>query len=521
MLSFRLKPEYHQNIFFFGLILMAVGLPFSKVLMSISQFVLIGNWLWEGDLRNKLKMFRHNKAALILSSLPLLYIFGIAWSTDINYAFNDIRIKLPLIILPLIFASSTPIDEKRFFSLMNIFATAVIAASFVSVAAYFGFTKKNVNDLRDISIFMSHIRFSLLICIAILFLFYSAINYSTKNFIKNIQFAAVLWLIVFLFFLESMTGLVALSVAVLVIFLFYSFRQNSITLKTFYLGIVLIIPVLFLSFLVNEIKDFFKVNTMDFSKLEEFSKMGEKYLHDTLKKNLENGNYVWIYYAPEELEQAWNKRSEIKFLEKDKRGQNISFTLMRFLTSKNFRKDDEGVQDLTDEEVKAIENGDANVIYLNRGFRTRINQIIWEINNYMEGENPQGNSITQRLEFWKAAWKGITNNPVLGAGTGELQKEMNFQFSKIKTLLEPKYWLKPHNQFITISVTFGFLGFSWFLIFLFAPGIIQRLWGDFFYTTFFVIALLSMLTEDTLDTQAGISFFTFFSCLFLFRKKNE
>lgn len=500
---------------------MAVGLPFSKALMSISQFVLVGNWLWEGDLKNKFKMFRHNKAALVLSSLPLLYVLGLLYSEDIHYALNDIRIKLPLLVLPLIFSTSAPLREKQFSLLMNIFSSAVIAASFVSVAAHFGFATKPINNLRDISVFMSHIRFSLLICIAILFLFYSSINYSGKKIIRYLQTAGALWLIAFLFFLESMTGLAALSAAVFVMLLFFSFRQKSPGLKIFFSGTTLFVPVLLLAWLTREIKDFYRVKPPDFSSLEEFTENGERYIHDTLKNSFENGNYVWIYYAPGELEQAWNNRSSIKFSEKDRRGQDIRHTLVRFLTSKNYRKDAAGVKRLTGAEIKAIERGDANVTYLGPGLRKRIHQIIWEFNNYFKGENPQGNSITQRLEFWKAAWNGIKRNPVIGAGTGDLQDEMNFQFTQMKTLLEPQYWFKPHNQFITATVTFGFAGLAWFLAFLFVPVFQQKSWGEFFYTTFFIIALLSMITEDTLDTQAGISFFTFFSCLFLFRERDR
>lgn len=499
---------------------MAIGLPFSKALMSISQFVLIGNWLWEGDLKNKLKMFRHNKAALIISSLPVLYILGLIYSDDISYALNDIRIKLPLIILPLVFSSSPPIREKQFYWLMNIFSAAVVAASLACAGVYFGFTGKVITNPRDLSIFMSHIRFSLLICIAIFFFFHSSVRNYKKNSMAYAQFISALWLVFFLFFIESMTGLAALLISVMVISLLFSLRQRSWELKVFFTGAILIIPVLFLAFLYKEVKNFYKINPVDFSKLEEFSKNGEKYVHDTLKKNFENGNLVWIYYAPHELEQAWNKRSAIDFTGKDRRGQDISYTLMRFLTSKNYRKDAGAVERLTEEEVKAIEHGDANVTYLASGFRKRIHQIIWEFHHYYEGENPQGNSITQRLEFWRSAWNAIKQEPVWGAGTGDLQHEMDRQYAAMKTLLEPQYWLKPHNQFITITVAFGFIGLAWFLLFLSVPVIQEKAWGEFFYTVFFVIALLSMFTEDTLDTQAGISFFTFFSCLFLFREKE-
>jgi len=39
--------------------------------------------------------------------------------------------------------------------------------------------------------------------------------------------------------------------------------------------------------------------------------------------------------------------------------------------------------------------------------------------------------------------------------------------------------------------------------------------------TFFCIALLSMLNEDTLETQAGVTFFAFFYCFFIWGKEDK
>jgi len=35
------------------------------------------------------------------------------------------------------------------------------------------------------------------------------------------------------------------------------------------------------------------------------------------------------------------------------------------------------------------------------------------------------------------------------------------------------------------------------------------------YLSFFIIAVISFLTEDTLETQAGVTFFAFFNSFFL------
>jgi hypothetical protein len=64
-------------------------------------------------------------------------------------------------------------------------------------------------------------------------------------------------------------------------------------------------------------------------------------------------------------------------------------------------------------------------------------------------------------------------------------------------------------------LTFGLPGILFFLAWLFVPGLINRKTLHPVYYAFMFVFLISMLTEDTLETQAGVSFAVFFSCLFL------
>jgi hypothetical protein len=72
---------------------------------------------------------------------------------------------------------------------------------------------------------------------------------------------------------------------------------------------------------------------------------------------------------------------------------------------------------------------------------------------------------------------------------------------------------------LEFAVTFGVIGFIWFLIALFYPVFKLKIF-DFLYIAFFIIAFLSMFTEDTLESQAGISFFVFFTAFFLFCRQK-
>jgi hypothetical protein len=78
-----------------------------------------------------------------------------------------------------------------------------------------------------------------------------------------------------------------------------------------------------------------------------------------------------------------------------------------------------------------------------------------------------------------------------------------------------------HNQFLNIAVLFGLLGLLWFLFAIIYPPLKLNKFNDYFFLVFFIIMIVSMLTDDTLNTQPGATFVSFFYALFLWGRKNE
>ena len=168
----------------------------------------------------------------------------------------------------------------------------------------------------------------------------------------------------------------------------------------------------------------------------------------------------------------------------------------------------------------------ANYIYEKKyALYPRIYDIIWQIDVYKKGLNPAGNSITLRVELAKNGIDIIRNNFWFGVGTGDVKKAINDQFETNKSKLPQKYRLRAHNLYITFFLTFGLVGsiLIWFCIFY--PVFKLRGFRRFLFSIFFVIALLSFVNEDTLETHIGITFFSYFYSLFLFginiNDKNE
>ncbi len=503
-----------------GLAIVVVGLPLSNFLMSFGQIVLVLNWFIEGTVISKFRDFFRNKMALVISSLFLLHLIGLLFTSDFAYAFKDLRTKIPLFVLPLIISTSEPLDRKRFQFLILVFIAAVIASTFASI---YNLYTMNCLDIREISAFISHIRLSLLICLSVFILLFFIV--SSKNFARLQKFfflLMMLWLIMFLFILESFTGLSILLITAFLLAIIEVFRTKNKIIKIALVAGIIIVPVVIFMYINNIYKEFFRIPVDKEIKLEKFTTQGNPYNHDTLSSEVENGHFVRRYICEPEMKEAWNKRSSIEYDSMDLKDQYLKYTLIRFLTSKGYRKDADGVNKLSDDEVLSVKNGIANVnCQKKHSLRSRIYETIWEYENYKITADPNGHSVMQRIEYWKASIGIIKEHLMFGVGTGDMKVAFEQQYVKMKSSLEKKNRWRSHNQFLSITVGFGLFGLLWFLATLIYPFLFKRVRKDYFYFVFFIIAMLSMIAEDTIESQAGLTFFAFFNALLLIGRKQK
>lgn len=512
-----LPQKLHYYIFVFSITVLVVGMPLSKFLMSISQIILICNWVLSGHLKQKLSDFYKNKAALVLSSLLLMHMLGALYSTDLKYAWNDIRIKIPVALLPLILSTSYPLEKKVVEGILKFFIASIFAGTMVSTSILVGIIHRPVLDIRDISIYISHIRFALLICIAIFSCVYLALQTPAYKH-RFIYLSIVAWLLVFLVLLESVTGLITLTTAVLVFLVYKVATLQQRMLKLAFFALMLGTASYVGSVALRVVKNTAKTDVLNMQALEKYTAKGNLYRHDSTSiEYTENGHYIWLYYCEPEIKEAWNKRSKLDFNWKDKKGNVLRYTLVRYLTSRNLRKDAAGMEQLSDDEIRAIERGVTNVNYQNvSSLEGRLHEILWEIQTYRETGDANGHSLTQRFEYWKTAAGIIQQNALVGVGTGDVQLAFDEQYEKTNSRLQKQFRFRAHNQYLSITVAFGLIGLVWFLVTLIYPMFKLKKTGDFLYVTFFVVATVSFLTEDTLETQAGVTFYAFFNTFFLF-----
>ena len=506
-----------ERIYIFGLVLLAISLPLSKFMISVSQFIIVGGWLLNTKTGKRLVQFFQMPSAWMLPAIYLLFIIGTIYSTDLDHALKELRIKLPLLILPLVISTAPALSRRQWNYVIIFFIASVIVASGIST---YILATNDVLDTRNISPFISHIRFGLMLSLA----FFACIYYARKTMLWSLKLLTILlaaWILVFLILLESVTGL-GITVSLGILMLIYMTFKKGKTWVRFTSFIALLGIGLFAFIFASQVIDEeLEAPEVDFSDLEKTTSRGNPYYHDTTSTWHENGHYIYLYICEPELKKAWNKRSDIPYSDMDKKDQVLKYTLIRFLNSKGYKKDADAVHKLSKKEIGAIENGIANINYMQRSsLRARLSQIIYEYKNYQQHGDPSGHSVMQRLEYWKAA-KGIINqHPWLGVGTGDINNAFNQQYREMNSQLDKEFRLRAHNQYLRIGATIGLIGLALFLFFLVYPVIAVRAWEEPLFIPFLFIVLMSMITEDTLETQVGATFFAFFYAFLLWSRRS-
>ncbi len=541
-----MKVEYGKTGTYFylvGLILIGVFLPTSKFGLSVSQFYLIALWFLLGlDMRAVNKMFSdkpfvnrimsriivsfkgiwyniktrfndfvHNKVAVVMVSMYIMHIIGLIYTSDFQYAFKDLRIKLPILVFPLILSSMKPLNKKQFDTVLWFFIGSVF---FVTILGAIKFFRRDFVDVRELSVFVSHIRVSLCMVFSIFVLGYYLIKRNYSLIVKVVIVFLIIWFLWQITIWESFISVLIIAALCAVLALYFIFKSKNIAVKISTLVVVAIFSSLMIYVPYRIITDYNNPDEVIVEQLDTHTKLGNEYVFDTIAFGVEDGRYIGLYISKAEMLDAWNKRSELKIRSEYNEGYH---RLVRYLTSKDLRKDAEGVNQLLESDVTNIENGIANYNYIeNPGVKTRIMKIMVAYNNYSANGDANGSSVFQRIEFIKASLGIIKDNVVFGVGTGDIVDAFADYYEETNSKLRPEYRFRSHNQYLAITVAFGIIGLLWFLFSMLYPVLADKKNRNYIYIVFLFIMMLSMLTEDTIETQIGVTLFAFFNSFLVF-----
>ena len=489
-------------------------LPWSTALLSMAQMLLVAVWIVEG-VAKKDRGVRWQAAfgrapSLVLIGFLALHVIGLAWTSSegMEWGISLLRILLPVLVFGVVLSGSPRLSIKEYRFILLIGAWSVIASTIVSY-----FVKGGGSDYRELSMFISHIRLALLLCMSIaVFLWFFR-----GSFLWRIAHsAAVLWSLYFIDLLGSIQAIIILLV-VGAVMLWRRSKKRKPGERFLFRSLAVLPFILVVGWIAFQLNDRYSKVQTDFSELPKFSAGGEAYVHMPEERQREHGELVWTRIAWAEVHRTWPRRSSIPLDSLDGEGHMIYPTLFRYLTSLGLPKDSAGIMALSDRDVQRIEAGVPNAHRGERlGVQDRFNEVMFEIDRYRNDGVVSGHSVTMRLEFWRTGLSILRNNMLFGVGTGDTQIAFDREYERLESRLAPEWRHRAHNQYLTWAISFGIPGALVAIFCLWWPASRNKAWRDPLFVAWTVIIAIASLTDDTVETQAGATFFALYYALFVF-----
>jgi hypothetical protein len=498
----NLSKQQFLQLKFIGCLLFVIGILLSKAILSLTTVYLIIIVLLSGEYKNwSVKLIQKNTLFPFLFYVVWTWL-SLLWSDDIGNGLKTIISSANFYLIPPLLVLTTPIEEKQRAYILQFFGGLVVVISLINFAVFH--YKKEFVDIRSLSIFISHIRFSICVVIASVILTYLAFK-MRRNSIRLLLYVAVAWLVFYTYYAQVLSGVLGYIgvFLALIIIKFYtapSYRMKGIII--FMCSAICILMSLFIFSIFHQDNKFLNINA-----LPTHTKQGHLYSHDVYSSEFENGNPLNCYLCVNEMDSTWMKRSSILLDRSNQQGFSNRTVLIRYLTSKGLPKDAEGVNALNQQDIKNVELGIPSILQLNKGMYARYYALKYELS---QNDDPNGHSLLQRFEFWKTALHIIRNNFILGVGIGDYESEYRAAYDELKSPLINENRLGSHNQFMYTWLNFGVIGFLLFCWLLIKP--FRSFLKSASYLSFILLIILicSFLVEDTLGTLTGMSLFSFF-----------
>lgn len=487
----------NRRVYIFLVCLLFMGLTLGTVPTSIPQFLLSGYWLITGNFREKFRNFFNQKSLVLWSILWIWHIAGMFWTENTEAGWNDIRIKIPMLLVPLLIGSFRPFEFKELKWIVYSFLIG-LAVNLIWSNIYMWMN--HPNDPREASRYMSHIRLGYLIITALLFMIYIFQKERTHGWF----YVGIIFLCLYGIYNLGILSALAYA-AVCLPFLFFYCIKNIHRYKFYVVSVAVISSAILLIYLGKFYLNFFTEKDIPYNKMVNES----KYLHYPEQHLIENGFNAGINIVPDELLKVWNRR----FPENPLSIYDPQFFgLIRYMASLGLTKDSAGFSKLSDSDLHNIMNGISNHKYpALSGIGKKLYDMFYSFRQIYFMNNKSGSSAGMRLYYWQTGLNVVKENGLWGCGTGDLSDEMKKVF--VKDNIPPEWMKRPHQQFISIWAALGIPGLILFTTVMFLPAIAGFAKKNSIFFLIWLGFILSFLYEDTLETQTGVSYVVFFYVL--------
>jgi hypothetical protein len=445
-----------------------------------------------------------------------VYLIGLCFTYHFSIGIQEFNKCIYWFIFAFVLGSSAPISKKATGWLLGIYILAVSVAAGVALCKLFFIDAIHFFDFREVT-WVDHIPFSYQVAFACWLVFYYIYQEKFSALTKIFCIFLILFLIVSLFALKSFTGYLYFGVMSFTALLMLIWQTKNKILKYIYLGLAIFLLVFPACYIYSCVKKFYTTTEYTATEIATHTANGNLYKHNFEDKMKENGNYVKLFYCEEELKPLWNEYCSKQYESITTDGYLLKSVITRYMTSKGLTKDAAGFAQLTQKDIDNIENEIPNYIFAENKLSVypRIYAIIWEMDQYQMGQNPNKKTLAQRIDLAMLALHIVKNHFWIGIGLGNnadayqeviVQSEAKLSFPRTGS---------SHNQYLNYMIRFGILGTLYILGVLTYVFLKGRKNNPFLITIFFVSMLAAHFGDANWETFVGLNYFAFFFCFLM------
>lgn len=135
----------------------------------------------------------------------------------------------------------------------------------------------------------------------------------------------------------------------------------------------------------------------------------------------------------------------------------------------------------------------------------------------MQRVKMNGGDAEPRMMRWGCAWELIRQSPWIGYGTGAEVQRLKKEYYTHHLMIAYTHELNAHNQYLSYLLNAGFPAGLFYVLVLVSGGVIAFRRKDILFGSVIVLIASVSFSENILDTNKGIFFFSCFLTLFLYR----
>ncbi len=233
-----------QRFLFICMAGMLASLFFSRAGLSIFMLLFVAVALLHKGFLQQVKNCFQNRLLLGMSLLFFIPFISGLWSSYVEEWSSVVRIKLPLLVLPLAFAGDWNLPQKRWMQLAYLFLIFLMAGTLWSTFYYLqNLAEVHESYLKAKTLLTplknDHVRFSWLVAAGALL---CALLLQMQKRLQFLLIFLLLWLAVYLHLLAVRTGLFSFYIMLGGYAIWYIAHQKNVAKSFWLLGTLLLLP---------------------------------------------------------------------------------------------------------------------------------------------------------------------------------------------------------------------------------------------------------------------------------------